>query len=264
MQREQSRRAEQAVKSIHGWFEAAGLFALIDEVQHETGVTGDLFEIGAHHGKSAVVLGHMAMRGETVGICDIFGGQDANASGSGYGDRAIFEANMREHAPAVNLRVFDCLSSALTGENVGTCRFFHVDGGHLAEEALGDIRLAAETTSPGGAIVVDDPFRIEWPGVTEAILAFLHDRTDWTTAAIGMNKLVLVQRTHVAGYRQALTGDRAWQFISRRVYARKSLPVAGEDAAIFYIPTYRQIPGLPQRVATGRHAWGAVRRRLGR
>jgi hypothetical protein len=128
MRPEQSRQAELAIKSIHGWFEAAGLFALLDEIQRETGTTGDLFEIGAHHGKSAVVLGRMARSGETVGVCDIFSGQGENISASGLGDRMIFEANMREHAPGVSVRVFECVSSALTRENVGTCRFFHVDG----------------------------------------------------------------------------------------------------------------------------------------
>jgi hypothetical protein len=58
----------------------------------------------------------------------------------------------------------------------------------LVEEALSDIQLAADAIVASGAIVVDDPFRPEWPGVTEAILAFLEDRTDWTAVAVGMNK----------------------------------------------------------------------------
>jgi hypothetical protein len=48
------------------------------------------------------------------------------------------------------------------------------------------------------------------------------------------------------------------------VYARKILQLAGGDAAIFYIPTYRQVAGLPQRIALGRHALAAANRRLRR
>lgn len=88
MQPSQARQLATDSRDIHGWFEAHGLFALIDSAQRASGVRGDLFEIGAHHGKSAVMLGNMAAETETIAVCDIFGEQDRNASGSGAGDRA--------------------------------------------------------------------------------------------------------------------------------------------------------------------------------
>lgn len=263
MNPDQTRELSRKARRIQGWFEAAGLFGLIDDVQHREGVAGDLFEIGVHHGKSAVVLGNMARTGEALGVCDIFGSQSGNASGSGSGDRAIFERNMHVFAPECRVRVFECLSSSLTTDQIGEARFFHVDGGHLTEEARSDLELAAAVVVDGGVIVVDDPFRPEWPGVTEAILQFVADHPDSATVALGFNKLVLARREHADMYRGAVLSDAAWTYVDSRVWARKVLPVAGADAPIFYVPTYRQISGMEAKVAQSRWVLAAVKRRLG-
>lgn len=264
MQPSQARQLAKDTRGVRGWFEAHGLFALIDSAQRASGVRGDLFEIGAHHGKSAVMLGAMAAETETVGVCDIFGEQDGNASGSGSGDRASFQHNMDRFAPARQLRVHQCLSSDLTVKDIGPCRFFHIDGGHLAEEARNDLQLGAEVTVDRGTIVVDDPYRIEWPGVTEAIVAFLTERTDWAPVALGFNKLVLCRRPSLELYSAAIESDDAWSYIDARVYDRKRLPIIGTDTTIFYVPTYRQLPALFASVARARWWCDKVRRRLGR
>jgi hypothetical protein len=264
MQPSQARQLAKDSRDIHGWFEAHGLFALIDSAQRASGVRGDLFEIGAHHGKSAVMLGRMAAETETVGVCDIFGEQDRNASGSGSGDRAMFQRNMERFAPAGRLRVHQCLSSDLSAEEVGACRFFHIDGGHLAAEAQSDLQLGAHVTIDRGAMVVDDPYRIEWPGVTEAIVAFLTERKDWAPLALGFNKLVLCRKPSLELYSAAVESDDAWSYVDARVFERKRLPIVGTDKTIFYVPTYRQIPALLTSVARARWLYGKVRGRLGR
>jgi hypothetical protein len=264
MQPSQARQLATDSRDIHGWFEAHGLFALIDSAQRASGVRGDLFEIGAHHGKSAVMLGNMAAETETIAVCDIFGEQDRNASGSGAGDRATFQRNMDRFAPARELRVHQCLSSDLTAEEVGACRFFHVDGGHLVDEARSDLQLGAEVTIDRGTIVVDDPYRIEWPGVTEAIVWFLAERTDWAPVALGFNKLVLCRKPSLELYSTAFESDDVWSYIDARVFDRKRLPVVGTDTTIFYVPTYRQIPALLTSVARARWLYDKVRRRRSR
>jgi hypothetical protein len=264
MQPSDAREIAKASRDIHGWFEAYGLFALIDSTQRAAGVRGDLFEIGAHHGKSAVMLGRMATETETVGVCDIFAEQDSNVSGSGSGDRAIFQHNMGRLAPGRGLRVHQCLSSELTAEQVGPARFFHVDGGHLIEEALSDLRLGAEVTLDRGAMVIDDPFRIEWPGVTEAIVGFLTERDDWAPVVVGFNKLVLCRRPSLGLYSTTVQSDTVWSYIDARVYERKRLPLAGTETTIFYVPTYRQVPALLPAVARTRWLYDSVRRRLRR
>lgn len=262
MQPDQARRVGAAIRPIDGWFSAVGLFAFLDEVQKSAGVSGDLFEIGAHHGKSAVVLANLARPPETIGICDLFGSQSLNASASGAGDRAIVEHNMATLAPGANVRIFECPSGELTLDQIGRTRFFHIDGGHLAPEAMNDLLLGSAATIAAGLIVVDDPYRPEWPGVTEAILGFLAKSPEWVTVAVGFNKQVLARRDHAHHYSSALNGDRVWNFLDHRVYERKSLPISGADAVIFHVPSYRQIKGLEHLAARGRWALDAVKRRL--
>jgi hypothetical protein len=259
-----ARQLAKESRHINGWFEAHGLFALIDSAQRRAGVHGNLFEIGAHHGKSAVMLGRMATGAERVEVCDIFGEQERNVSGSGSGDRAVFERNMERLAPGLDLRVYQCRSSELTAEQVGPCRFFHIDGGHLSEEAMGDLRLGAEATVDRGAIVIDDAYRIEWPGVTEAIVKFLTERSDWAPVVIGFNKLVLCRRSSLELYSAAVQSDDVWSYIDRRVFDSKRLPLVGTETTIFFVPTYRQMPALLPLVARARSLYSSGRRRIGR
>lgn len=259
-----ARELAKASRDVQGWFEAHGLFALIDSTQRAVGVRGNLFEIGAHHGKSAVMLGRMATENETVGVCDIFDEQDRNVSGSGSGDRATFQRNVDRLVPGREVRVHQCLSSELTAEQVGPCRFLHVDGGHLSEEAMGDLRLGAQVTVDRGTMVIDDPYRIEWPGVTEAIVRFLTEREDWAPVVAGFNKLVLCRRPSLELYTAAVQSNDVWSYIDARVYDRKRLPLVGTETTIFYVPTSRQIPALLPAVARARWLYSSVRRRLTR
>ena len=260
----QARRVAKTTHGISGWFsaDAAALFALLDAVQRDDGVTGDLFEIGVHHGRSAVLLCSMAQPGESVGACDLFGRQDLNVSASGAGDRAVFEGNIAEFAPGFDrLVVHEGSSADLRPEDIGgPQRLFHVDGGHSRDEALGDIRLGAEVLHDRGAVVVDDPFRHEWPGVTEALLDFLGERPDFSAIAVGFNKLVLVREQARAPYDRALT--HPWASFDKRVYSSKTVPIAGRPATVFYIPPYRQAPRLEPIVARVRSLHGSARHRL--
>ena len=264
MRPNQARQIAKDSRDIQGWFEAHGLFALIDTAQRDAGVGGDLFEIGAHHGKSAVMLGQMAAGTETVGVCDIFGAQDRNVSGSGSGDRVTFQRNMERFSPGRQLQLHECLSTDLTAEQIGPCRFFHVDGGHLAEEARSDLELGAEVTVDGGAIVIDDPYRIEWPGVTEAIVTFLTEHPDWAPVALGFNKLVLCRRPALGLYAAAVDSDDAWSYIDPHVFVRKRLPLVGTETTIFYVPTYRQSVRLQRATARARWLHSTVLSRVGR
>jgi len=231
-------------RSVSGWFsdEAAELFALIDTVQRQEQINGDLFEIGVHHGKSAITLAHTARPDERLGVCDIFGAQDANVSSSGSGDRQIFDATMATHAPGFDrLDVYEKLSSDLSPEEIGgPFRFFHVDGGHLAEEAYGDLELASRVAAPGGVIALDDPFRPDWPGVTEGLLRFLEAHPGWEAFCVGFNKLLLARSEERGPYDRSLGTAAMWQRFSAKQYEIKTLPLAGRPLTIFYVPTSRE------------------------
>jgi methyltransferase family protein len=253
-----------ACRHVDGWFSpaAAQFFGLIDEIQRQSGVSGDLFEIGVHHGRSAVLLCHMAQSTEAVGLCDLFGAQEDNVSESGHGDRPILERNLAALAPpGSRVKVFEKRSDELTIEEIGSpYRFFHIDGGHLLEEALGDLQLGAAVLHERGVLVIDDPFRAEWPGVTEAVIRLLEQRSDLVPIALGFNKLVIARRDARGIYDQALA--EPWAYIDRRVWATKVLPFAGSQLRIFLIPSYRRMDGLDRSVARGRWLQSALRTRL--
>lgn len=231
-------------RDVEGWLslEAALLFGWIDDIQRKAGIVGDIFEIGVHHGKSAVVLGAMTNpQREVLAICDLFGQQGQNTSGSGSGKRELFEENMRRFVSStLPLRIFPMLSTDLSVREIGTnYRFFHIDGGHNCDEALNDLKLASLATRSDGVIVLDDPFRPEWPGVSEAICRFLADSNKDRAVLVAFNKLIIVKEASVSLYTREFdhVGERE-KYNIVYPWQMKALPFFGQPLRIFYIPSF--------------------------
>lgn len=258
-------RIARVCRHVPGWFslEAALWFAWLDEVQRGIGASGDLFEIGVHRGRSAVLLSHLLGPNESLGVCDLFGQQDGNVSRSGAGDRAEFDANMRQYGVALErLRVLAGSSAHLSPDDIGRHhRFFHIDGGHNADEALADLRLAAECTQANGAIVVDDPFRSEWPGVTEGIIRFLEERSDYAAVAVGFNKLLITTTGIAEAYGRAFD-ERATRVEYGLGYpwSVKVLPFLSRPLRIFHVPSRINLRSLRCKVERV-HRWHPWSRR---
>lgn len=237
-------------KSIPGWFspDAAMLFAWVDEIQKRNNIHGDAFEIGCHHGKSAVLLASLVEPGkEKLAVCDLFGMQEGNVSLSGNGDLDAFNKNMASlRNSGVNVNVFQKNSAHLTATEIGkTYRMFHVDGGHNPDEALADLLLAADCTIESGVVLLDDPFRTEWPGVTEALIRFLDQRPDWQALMVGFNKLLLARVSHSELYTRAFD-----EMAQRNTYGFgypmriKPMPFHTSELRVFHVPDYLQKKSL--------------------
>jgi len=194
-----------ATQSIEGWFFPidAHLFATIDVLQKRMNVRGNLFEIGVHHGKTAIFLAHLASPDERLGVCDVFDQQELNVDHSGAGSRDLFEKNMRMHAHAVSLQVFAKPSSLLTTEDTTTtCRFFHIDGGHRPQDAYTDLETADRALLPQGVVAIDDVFNPNWPGVSEGVYRFLWERPNvFAPILIGGNKVLFARPSMTQNYR---------------------------------------------------------------
>jgi hypothetical protein len=194
-----------ATRDIEGWFFPidAHLFATADAMQKRMNVHGNLFEIGVHHGKTAIFLAHLASPREILGVCDVFDRQELNIDHSGRGSRALFEKNMSMHACAASLRVFAKLSSQLTTEDTTTtCRFFHIDGGHRAQDVYTDLETADRALLPDGLVAVDDVFNPNWPGVSEGVYRFLSERPKlFAPIVIGGNKVLFARPGMAQRYR---------------------------------------------------------------
>ncbi|RFU85325.1 class I SAM-dependent methyltransferase [Streptomyces triticagri] len=165
------------LSDVKGWFFPADqlLFDWFLGRQRERGERGDLLELGAYLGKSAIFMGSYLGEGETFTVCDLFDSPAPDASNSAEMGRSYatltrraFEANylsFHDELPAV----VQGPSSVVTAHvETGSCRFVHIDASHLYEHVHGDIAAAAELLGPDGIVVLDD-FRAEHcPGVAAA------------------------------------------------------------------------------------------------
>lgn len=170
--------ATPADDDVEGWLYPtdAELFSAVNDIQVRRGVTGDILEIGAYHGKSAILLGYFPRQEESLIVCDLFDSA-ASVSADNQSENAAFYPNLRQadfernylrfhpELPTVHAR-----PSAELGELVpaGSCRLVHVDGGHTFDVAGADIQTARRLLAPGGVLVVDDWSSAHIPGVAMA------------------------------------------------------------------------------------------------
>ncbi|ATW49711.1 class I SAM-dependent methyltransferase [Streptomyces peucetius] len=163
---------------VKGWFWPVDqmVFDWFLTRQREAGRQGDLLELGAYMGKSAIFLGTYLGEGEKFTVCDLFDSpapDDPNSAemGRSYSTltRRAFEANylsFHDELPTV----VQAPTSVITTEVApDSCRFVHVDASHLYEHVHGDIAAARELLHPDGIVAFDD-FRAEHcPGVSAAV-----------------------------------------------------------------------------------------------
>jgi hypothetical protein len=154
------------------------VFDVILSEQERLRLAGDLLEIGAAYGKSAIVLGLHARPSEEAIVCDIFedaGVNDANILENRLSypglSRSAFEANYVrwvERPP----RIVQALSSGIHSHvKTGSLRFAHLDGGHHYDVVSDDLSNVGELLIDGGVLVLDDFRALHTPGVAAAVWA---------------------------------------------------------------------------------------------
>jgi hypothetical protein len=140
------------------------------------GVRGDLLEIGALYGKSAIVLGCHAGTEEKVIVCDIFNDAEGDTenvaensqSYSGL-NRKKFEENYLRWVDRPPVVIAE-LSEHLIGKvEPRSLRFAHVDGGHLYSVVRTDINTARDLVNDRGVVAMDDFRVLHAPGVAAAV-----------------------------------------------------------------------------------------------
>ncbi|MER6998453.1 class I SAM-dependent methyltransferase [Streptomyces sp. NPDC000410] len=163
---------------VKGWFRPVDqlLFDWFLAHQRDQEHAGDLLELGAYMGKSAIFLGSYLREGEEFTVCDLWDSPAPDASNSAEMDRSYatltrraFEANylsFHDELPTLVQAPTSVISSRV---RAGSCRFVHIDASHLYEHVQGDIEAAEELLTPEGVVVFDD-FRAEHcPGVAAAV-----------------------------------------------------------------------------------------------
>jgi hypothetical protein len=182
-------------RQVRGWVDPESLDVLrvVRDVQDAAGVTGSVAEIGVHHGRLFIGLQLLAPAGTPAVAIDLFDNQIENADGSGKGDRARFESNVRRWGDWSSARVHAINSLEVTAADLeawaeGKIRLFSVDGGHQAEVVASDLQLAEACLAVGGVIAVDDVFNPEWPGVVDGTLSHLNGGSRLVPFAVAFDK----------------------------------------------------------------------------
>lgn len=170
--------------SVPGWFFAADadLFSVVNDVQRDAAISGDLLEIGTYMGKSAIALGYLVADGEELTVCDLFDREatsecSAEENERTYGSltRADFERHyLRFHARLPTVVEGPSLHLADTCA-AGSYRFMHVDGSHVYPDVVSDLMLTKELAVGTCAVVaIDDIVSTHTPGVWDAAWECVH------------------------------------------------------------------------------------------
>jgi predicted O-methyltransferase YrrM len=205
--------------SLPGWFTPldANLFLLADAAQRSSGIHGDLLEIGAYMGRSAVVLGQLARADEKFVVSDIFAEAENNEESVLWRTTCEvqkpsveqFSANYRRfHANLPEILVGP--SSSLDAAELGlqSFRLLHVDGAHDYENVLHDLALTRELAGPGAVIAFDDISHPAFPGIGAAI---------WPEVKAGrLRPLVVGQKLYVTWDVNSPVADDLLQAVERR------------------------------------------------
>lgn len=227
---------EGGLHQVEGWLapNSASILASLGLFQIVEGVSGDLCEIGIHHGKLFIVLANLLAPGETAVAVDVFADQHKNIDQSGAGDRAKFEANLARHAPGARVRIIQGSSLDLgdLGFRDNRFRLFSIDGGHSALATRNDLELAEACAVPGGIVALDDLLSPQWLGVLTGLTGYFRGAGGLIPFALSTNKLYL-------------TTDAAWAE-RYRTHLRSAFPFALDrrDGEFFdwVVDTYGENP----------------------
>lgn len=183
----------EAFDRIEGWLatDAALMFMAYNELIAANEITGNMLEIGVHHGLSAIAMSAMRGDGAQLVAIDLFEQlQERN-------NRPHFVRNMTAFFGDIGfVRCIAAPSSTVAPADIGDgFSFCHVDGGHTATETYKDLELCSRVLRPGGLLALDDYFNPAFPGVCEGAIKFWldHDGAVMPVAA-GFNK-VLFQKS---------------------------------------------------------------------
>jgi methyltransferase family protein len=163
-------------EQIPGFFYPADfiLFDLILAHQLDSGIVGDMLEIGVYRGKSAILMGCGLRSDERLIACDLFDQvmshediTDKHRAAYAGLEAGEFRGNWNRYHSPERLDVRICDSAELI--ELPPLRFTHIDGCHNYQCVRRDITLAAEHAGPRGVISLDDYRVAEEPGVAKAI-----------------------------------------------------------------------------------------------
>jgi hypothetical protein len=172
--------APATLEDVPGWFFAQdqALFGWFLERQNRRSVPGDLLDMGAYLGKSAILMGRYLAGGQRLTVCDLF--DDATTDVDHGEEMAAYRSTLNRQAFERNYLAFHSdlptIVQGLTTEipnhvAAGSCRFVHVDASHLYVHVDADLQTARMVLHDQGIVACDDIRQPHTPGVAAAVWA---------------------------------------------------------------------------------------------
>jgi len=163
---------------IPGWFfgQDQALISWFLERQNRLAISGDLLELGAYLGKSAILIGQYRVDDQRLTVCDLF--EDAAQDRDNDGEmrqyrstltRLAFERNYLAFHAALPTIVQGPTSTISSHVAPQSCRFAHVDASHLYEHVEADIKACRVVMHAEALLVCDDFRAAHTPGVAAAV-----------------------------------------------------------------------------------------------
>lgn len=225
-------------RAIPGWMHRSDglVFAQLSALQARAGLTADLLEIGAYHGRSAILFGYLLKPGERLFVCDLFEDQPGihvrrlgRRHYAGLTQDKFAQNYARFHdAPPVLLRTpsTQLLPEALVRPPF---RLVHLDGSHEPEVMRQDLATARTLLVEGGVLVCEDDHSVHTPGVPPALAEALASGA-FTALCVTPGKTFALPGPDVHGYLPAL---RAWAAASPDLEPADAV-FAGQPVLLLY------------------------------
>lgn len=169
--------------------------------QEETGVRGNLCEIGVHHGRLFLILALSRQMNEKALAIDLFEDDQINVGAqAGRSGGLLRQANKLgvDLSPSEILKgsSLELTPAAILNRTGGPIRFFSIDGGHMYHHVKNDLQLASACLAEDGVIAADDFFFLKWPEVSFAVFDFLRETPEIVPVFATGRKLYLAKRDY--------------------------------------------------------------------
>jgi hypothetical protein len=189
------------LRSVQGWltyYDFCAIKALLN-YQNSNSIYGNLFEIGAYHGKTSILLGKHLKRGERVYLCDVFNLElepnNLKENIESYPQSSLdFLLSNLMYFKIEDFKLLNIDSSKLNASNFSEkMRLIHIDGSHLYNFINKDLKFAKQVLDQDyGILVVDDYRSPHTIGVTIAIWEEILCRSNFIPILISPAKMYLV------------------------------------------------------------------------
>jgi len=183
---------------IEGWF-GDGAMAVWDSLlafQRRERISGNMLEIGVHHGKSAALMAMYAEPGNKVLLVD-------HGLKTPQIEKALTAAKPAQGVEFITVHgdSRELAVNPLVSETFRSHCLIHIDVEHSAGAVTSDMRIANHLLAKDGVLVVDDFFSWLYPQVTEAVLRYVRlFPDDFALFLCGFNKAYLARPHFVHQY----------------------------------------------------------------